>query len=159
MATKIFEFSLNGVTQAPQFQNRKIYLDGLTVGINTIEILYENEFSRDGTGIHRYVDKEDGKVYLYTKFEPFFAHHCFPCFDQPDLKAKMKLFVLAPTKWKLVSNEDIEATSKLGGSIEPIYTFSSPTSDMTLTEFTETPRISTYLFALVAGPFVKVSRT
>lgn len=33
--------------------------------------------------------------YIYTTFQPYFANRVFPCFDQPNLKAPMKLTVIA----------------------------------------------------------------
>jgi len=48
----------------------------------------------------------DKKQYLYTQFEPYYANRVFPLFDQPDLKAKMRLAVLCPSEWKkVISNE------------------------------------------------------
>src|ERR1041385_5363517 len=53
---------------------------------NTLRIQATMEFSKVGTGFHRFVDPVDKEVYAYTQFEPFDAHRVFPCFDQPDLK-------------------------------------------------------------------------
>jgi aminopeptidase N len=48
----------------------------------------------------------DGKQYIYTQFEPYEANRVFPCFDQPDLKAKMRLYIISPNNWKkIISNE------------------------------------------------------
>lgn len=53
-------------------------------------INYENNYDSDGSGCVSFIDV-DQKQYLYTQFEPFMANRVFPLFDQPDLKAKMKL--------------------------------------------------------------------
>ena len=71
---------------------------------NTIGIAYSHPYSKDGDGFYRFRDPVDGKVYLYTHFEPFFAHRLFPCFDQPDLKATYELAVVAPRDWQVISN-------------------------------------------------------
>jgi aminopeptidase N len=47
----------------------------------------------------------DKNQYLYTTFEPHFAHRVFALFDQPDLKAAMTLSVTCPLAWtKVLSN-------------------------------------------------------
>ena len=50
----------------------------------------------DGSGCVSFTDV-DKKQYLYTQFEPFMANRVFPMFDQPDLKAKMKLALTYPS--------------------------------------------------------------
>ena len=47
-----------------------------------MEVDYVNDFSNNGDGFHRFVDPVDGEVYVYSNFEPYCAHHLFPCFDQ-----------------------------------------------------------------------------
>jgi aminopeptidase N len=43
--------------------------------------------------------------FLYTLFVPARAHLAFPCFDQPDLKARYSLKLEAPAGWQTVWNE------------------------------------------------------
>lgn len=91
-------------------------------------------------GLHRTVDKEDGRVYLHTQFEPFNANLLFPCFDQPDLKAHYTLQVTAPINWQVISSEreiKKEAINK---------TFQKWT-------FPKSKKFSTYIFSLIAGDF------
>ena len=77
----------------------------LKEGANHIAIWYRNKYNNDGSGCVSFVDV-DGKQYLYTQFEPYYANRVFPIFDQPDLKAKMRLDVICPKDWKKVlSNE------------------------------------------------------
>lgn len=107
---------------------------------NIIEIKYVNNYDKTGSGFHRFVDPIDGEVYLHTDFEPYDAHRLFPCFDQPDIKAKYKLNVVGPIEWNFIHNsapviEEIKSTKKF-------------------VSFKETKRFSTYIFALVAGPHV-----
>lgn len=67
---------------------------------------YACEYNNDGSGCVSFVDV-DQKQYIYTQFEPYYANRVFPCFDQPDLKAHMRLAVISPPEWKKVlSNEN-----------------------------------------------------
>jgi aminopeptidase N len=94
-------------------------------------------YSHTGEGLHRFVDPVDNEVYLYSQFETADAKRMFACFDQPDLKATFDLSVTAPQHWQVVSNG--AEVSAEGG----VYTFAT------------TPRMSTYLVALIAGPYAR----
>jgi aminopeptidase N len=61
-------------------------------------VWYRNQYNNDGNGCISFVDVDE-KQYLYTQFEPSFANRAFPIFDQPDLKAKMRLDILSPKNW------------------------------------------------------------
>ena len=43
--------------------------------------------------------------YLYTLFVPDHARSAFPCFDQPDLKARFSLSLALPDGWVSISND------------------------------------------------------
>ena len=77
--------------------------------------------------------------FLYTLFVPARAHHAFPCFDQPDLKARYSLSLDVPVGWRAVANGAVAATEA--------------DAQRTLIRFEETQPISTYLFAFVTGKF------
>ncbi|MEU1726371.1 aminopeptidase N [Nonomuraea sp. NPDC005692] len=110
-------------------------------------------YMRTGEGLHRFVDPVDQKVYLHSQFETADAHRMYACFDQPDLKAVFQLTVLAPADWEVVSNgaaakvEDLEGQSGRHGGVQAAKRW----------EFEPTPVISTYITALVAGPYYKVT--
>ena len=42
--------------------------------------------------------------FLYTIFVPARAHEAFPCFDQPDLKARWTLELDVPAGWETLAN-------------------------------------------------------
>src|SRR5680860_1184160 len=71
---------------------------------NTVTVEADFAYRTDGQGIHRFVDPEDGEVYLYSQFAAADARSTFPCFDQPDIKAPFSIEVLAPAHWVVVSN-------------------------------------------------------
>ena len=77
--------------------------------------------------------------FLYTIFVPARAHEAFPCFDQPDLKARWTLSLEIPDGWEALGN---------GAEISR-----EASNGRTRIRFAETPPISTYLFAFAAGRF------
>ena len=140
---RIDSLEVNGtLVAAPDWSGVRLTIDGaLLAPETTIHVVYENEYDHTGDGFHQFVDPEDGEEYLYTNFEPYSAHKLFPCFDQPDIKAAYHLTVTAPTAWELIANNRVEARAD------------APDARVTTT-FERTKRFSTYLFALIAGPFV-----
>jgi aminopeptidase N len=102
---------------------------------NVVVVDADCRYSNTGEGLHRFVDPVDGEVYLYSQFETADAKRMFACFDQPDLKATFDVKVTAPQHWQVVSNG---ATVSVGGGVRT---------------FATTPRMSTYLVALIAGPY------
>lgn len=83
------------------------------------------------------------KAYLFSLFVPDKASVAFPCFDQPDLKATFELDLHVPAKWIAASNAKIIKEEK--------------TRNGNFYQFNKTHKISTYLFAFVAGEFFKVN--
>jgi aminopeptidase N len=112
---------------------------------NILEVSATCAYERTGVGLHRFVDPADGEVYLHTQFEPFDAHRVYACFDQPDLKAPFALTVRAPKAWEVVSNSAVDACEESG--------------DTRVWQFAPTLPLSTYLTAVVAGPFRVVRGT
>lgn len=74
--------------------------------------------------------------YLYTLFVPDRARTAFPCFDQPDLKARYTLSLSVPAGWSAVSNTRVAKSTTKG-----------------LITFDESEPLPTYLFAFAAGKF------
>ena len=144
-APVVHEIALNGESLDPAvvFDGNRISLDGLAAS-NELRVVADCAYSRTGEGLHRFVDPVDGGVYLYTQFETFDAHRMYACFDQPDLKAVFTLTVTAPSQWQVVSNTALVE--------EP-----EPESDgASVRRFAPSPPLSTYITALVAGPYAVV---
>ncbi len=111
----------------------------LAVGQNKLEIAYSHPYSQTGDGLYRFKDPEDGKVYLRTDLEPYGANLVFPGFDQPDLKASFEVTVEAPTEWTIIANMPVREKTKVDSRLS--------------WQFAPSPQMSTYLFALCAGPW------
>ncbi|MDP9182699.1 MAG: aminopeptidase N, partial [Actinomycetota bacterium] len=135
-AVALISATLNGEALT-DFDGNRLQLTSLAAA-NELVVEADCCYMRTGEGLHRFVDPVDGSVYLYSQFETFEAHRVFACFDQPDLKAVFRLSVRAPRGWVVVSNG--EAQERPEGD------------DPGTWRFTETPRMSTYITALVAGP-------
>ncbi len=136
---------VNGRSMEPDQREHRLWLPAeVLTGSTRVEVVYENDFDVTGDGFHRFIDPEDGETYLYTNFEPFAAHRLFPCFDQPDLKARFELTVTAPGSWTVVSAEAAARTAPLPDGRRRH-------------EFPTTAPFSTYLFPLVAGPYERVA--
>ena len=116
-----------------------IALPGLAAD-NVLRVEATGRYMNTGEGLHRFVDPVDGAVYLYSQFETADAKRMFACFDQPDLKARYQLTVTAPADWKVVSNAAVEEISPGAGGAA-------------VHRFATTEILSTYLVALIAGPY------
>ena len=119
-------------------ESRGIELRGCAQN-NVLVVEADCYYSNTGEGLHRFVDPVDGEVYLYSQFETADAKRMFACFDQPDLKATFDVVVTAPAHWQVISNGATLAADRDG--------------DVTTHTFSTTPKMSTYLVALVAGPY------
>ena len=133
--------TLNGVSLDPATVSDgvRIQLDGLA-SENVIVVDADMFFVNTGEGLHRFVDPVDNKVYLYSQFEVPDSRRVFAAFEQPDLKATFDFEVVVPTDWVVVSN-----------SPTPVPVVDGASATWT---FPQTPRISSYITAIVAGPYV-----
>ena len=133
--------SLNGESLDPKTlsDNTRISLPNLKTK-NVLVIEATGIYSNSGEGLHRFVDPVDNEVYLYTQFEVPDSRRMFPVFEQPDLKATFEFKITAPSDWEVISNA-------------PLANKVSLTGDKARFEFPPTPRISSYITALIAGPY------
>jgi aminopeptidase N len=138
---KIGKLVVNGKTVAPAYNQWFITLpaSALRKGRNTVTVAYTREHSTNGEGLHRFKDPTDGKVYLYSHFEPAAAHQMFAVFDQPDLKATYTLTATAPKDWVVISSTP-ETKVVEDGAVKH-WTFPA------------TPKLSPYNFSMHAGPY------
>lgn len=141
VTSKVSQVTLNGVVLDPAkvSDGIRIQLDNLAAD-NVLTILAEAKYTNTGEGLHRFVDPVDGEVYLYTQFEVPDSRRMFAVFEQPDLKATFQFTVTAPAAWQVTSNQPTPIPADNG---DGSATWS----------FAPTPRISSYITALVAGPY------
>ncbi|GAA4679225.1 aminopeptidase N [Streptomyces chumphonensis] len=146
VAPAVHEVRLNGEALDPAevFADSRIALRSVAAGANELTVVADCAYTNTGEGLHRFVDPVDQQAYLYTQFEVPDARRVFACFEQPDLKASFRFTVTAPAGWTVVSNAP---TPKPTGPQETVWTFAP------------TPRISTYITALIVGPYHSVHST
>lgn len=107
---------------------------------NELVIEARGKYSNTGEGLHRFVDPVDGEAYLYTQFEVPDSRRMFPVFEQPDLKATFEFHITAPSSWEVVSNSPTPLPTEIG-------------QGKSIWRFAATKRISSYITALIAGPY------
>ena len=141
LAPSLDSCELNG-EEVPRdaFNGARIRLDNLREA-NELHIIGTCDYQNIGAGLNKFKDPVDHRVYLHSQFETFDAHRMFPCFDQPDLKATFTFTVLAPSDWIVVSNNPGQAQPVAGRENIKRWTFGA------------TPKMSSYLTAIIAGPY------
>ncbi len=118
---KVAEVIINKQPVPIQFSNHRVQLQRkyLREGEqNEVEVKFENEYVHNSAGLHKFVDPVDGRTYLYTHLEPFFCHRWFPCFDQPSIRAPLRLKVATPlADWKVFANDQVSQAFKMNSHI------------------------------------------
>lgn len=140
IAPAVHEVVLNGhaLEIGAVFRDSRIALRHLAQGANELKVVADCEYTNTGEGLHRFVDPVDQQAYLYTQFEVPDARRVFASFEQPDLKATFQFTVKAPSGWTVISNSPTPEPK------DDIWTFAP------------TPRLSTYVTALIVGPYHSV---
>ncbi|MEU8438606.1 aminopeptidase N [Streptomyces sp. NPDC029216] len=148
VAPAVHEVVLNGkaLDVAAVFRDSRIALDHLAAGANELRVVADCAYTNTGEGLHRFVDPVDQQAYLYTQFEVPDARRVFASFEQPDLKATFQFTVTAPEGWTVISNSPRDISE----GAEP--------KDR-VWAFEPTPRISSYITALIVGPYHAVHST
>ena len=76
-----------------------------------------------------------------TQMEPTDARRVFPCFDEPEFKASFKISIAVDPGLTAISNAPVKFIKEDKRNNKNIYNFE------------ESPRMSSYLVAMVVGPF------
>jgi aminopeptidase N len=128
---RVRQTSVAGVTVDAAVQSGHLILPASTLRTGTNVVVVD--FDAGDAPLNRNDD------FLYTILVPARAHEAFPCFDQPDLKARWTLELTVPAGWETLAN---------GGELSR-----TTSNDRQRISFAETEPISTYLFAFAAGRF------
>jgi aminopeptidase N len=135
----VHSISLNGISvDTSAADGARIALEGLQAH-NTLIVDADFSYTNTGEGLHKFIDPVDDEVYLYTQFEVPDSRRVFAVFEQPDLKATFAFTITAPNSWQVVSNQPTPDPTASG--------------ELNIFEFSPTPRISSYITALIAGPY------
>jgi aminopeptidase N len=148
IADSVERVTLNGVDLDPAevFADSRIALAGLAAD-NVLTVDATGRYTNTGEGLHRFVDPVDNEVYLYTQFEVPDSRRMYAVFEQPDLKASFRFTVTAPAHWKVISNSPTP-TPEAAGVADGV--------ERATWSFEPTKRISSYITALIAGPYDEV---
>ena len=132
---------------SPNFNGAHLSIpaQSIVTGENVVTMAFIARIAAAGASIIRYRDATDGAEYLYTLLVPADANQLFPCFDQPDLKARVSLRLRAPANWRVLANGPERSSGAADGGQSAEH------------EFAETEPISTYLIAFAAGPWATVT--
>jgi len=143
ITNRVHSITLNG-----ESLDANLHSDGIRIQLpnlqasNTLVVDADANYMNTGEGLHRFVDPVDNEVYLYSQFEVPDSRRMFAVFEQPDLKARFSFTVTAPARWKVVSNQPTPTPIDRGNG-NATWAFGA------------TPRISSYITALIAGPYVE----
>ena len=147
IAPVVHSISLNGraLDPAEVYADSRITLTGLAAD-NELVVVADCAYMHTGEGLHRFTDPADGETYLYSQFEVPDSRRVFAVFEQPDLKASFTFTVTTPSSWTVLSNSPTP---------EPTPTEDSDGSgDAHTFAFAPTEPMSSYVTAIVAGPYV-----
>ncbi len=134
--------TVNGTAAHTTFNGAHLLLPGASIhaGENVVTARFAALIAPAGASIIKFHDDRDDATYLYTLLVPSDANALFPCFDQPDLKARLTLTLEVPRRWSALANGITEQMTPSG-------------ANGTTYRFRETDPLPTYLFAFAAGPW------
>ncbi|MFL1013041.1 M1 family aminopeptidase [Flavisericum labens] len=131
---------------------KKVLANGDSIPVNHQKehLIIDKKYLKNGSNIIVVVFDAGEKSlnrnedYLYTLLVPDRASTLFPCFDQPDLKAKYKLEITAPKAWNVLTGAALNQKEEGVDFTRHVYKMSD--------------KMSTYLFSFVAGVFNEVEK-
>ncbi|MFI5891269.1 aminopeptidase N [Actinoplanes sp. NPDC051513] len=143
-AASVRSATLNGISlDLGGFSAEKgLSLTGLAAE-NELVVDADFAYSASGQGLQRSLDPVDKEIYLYSQFETADAQRVFACFDQPDLKSVFTWHATVPKHWKVISNMPVGSEAAAGPGAKTVH-------------FETSPRMSTYIAAICAGPYHEV---
>ncbi|MDO5719401.1 MAG: aminopeptidase N [Actinomycetaceae bacterium] len=140
IADEVSFLELNGEPiDTAAFQDSRIQVDNLAER-NQLTVTATCRYMHTGEGLHRFTDPADGLDYCYSQFEVPDARRVFAVFEQPDMKAQFTFHVTTPDNWIVLSNSPTPQP-EAGDGVKHWH-------------FTATEQMSSYITAIVAGPYV-----
>jgi aminopeptidase N len=134
--------STQKATVAPQKEKEMVVLaveKPLAAGAATVHIAYAGTLNGEMRGL--YLGKDDqGRKYAASQFEATDARRAFPSFDEPDYKATFDITAVADKGQVAISNSKVVSDTPGPGDKHTVH-------------FATTPKMSSYLAALVVGNF------
>ncbi|MDQ2698647.1 MAG: aminopeptidase N, partial [Actinomycetota bacterium] len=122
-----------------------------------LHVVADARYTNTGEGLHRFVDPVDQAVYLYTEFAVAEANRVFAVFDQPDLKASFTFTVTAPAEWRVLSNAPTPEPTPVAEPVDAAPSTGSGSAagsgNAATWTFEPGPVISSYIVAIIAGPY------
>lgn len=139
------DVAVNGAATRATFNGAHLRIPAAAIraGENSVTATFKTPIAAAGASIIRFHDDKDGNDYLYTLLVPSDANLLFPCFDQPDLKARLTLTLTTPRAWNALGNGKLERADTSAGRVTYRFRESEP--------------LPTYLFAFAAGPWKPLS--
>src|SRR2546428_5257860 len=107
-------------------------------GDRVLDVAWAGEIREHLRGLYR--STRPGERYAATQFEAADARRAFPCFDEPEFKARFALELVHPAGLAAIGNMPVERSETLPNG-------------RARTRFMETPKISAYLVAFTVGPY------
>jgi len=114
------------------------FANDVPAGEHTLQIAWRGGIRDSLRGLYRSLRGEER--YAATQFEAADARRAFPCFDEPEFKARFALELIHPSGNAAIANMPIASQEELD-------------ERRTRTRFRETPKISSYLVAFTVGPY------
>lgn len=122
--------------------------EGIEKGEGEVHLKFHGFHNDQLVGFYRskYVQEGKEKYSAVTQFEPTDARRCFPCFDEPSLKATFSVELVVEKEKVALSNMPLLSQHSLPSGKESL-------------SFHTTPIMSTYLLAFVVGEYHFVEST
>lgn len=140
IADEVYSIEVNGESRdVSAYHDSRVHLDNLKEK-NRVTIVAKCRYMHTGEGLHRFTDPADGKSYCYSQFEVPDSRRVFAVFEQPDMKAQFTFHVITPPEWTVFSNSPTPVPTEVDG--------------LKRWDFSATEQISSYITAIVAGPYV-----
>lgn len=121
-----------------------VFLSDVPAGKCKVTLKFNGELTDNLKGLYRskYTshDTNEERYCAVTQFEACDAHRCFPCWDDPAIKATFDITLSVPKNRVALSNMPVKSEEVL------------PDGNV-LVKFETTPIMSTYLVAVVVGEF------